>query len=97
MTKVQVDEELKEILPTFLKNRENDCQTLKEYIENKDFAALKKLGHKVSGSSGGYGFSELGKIAKEIELAANDQDEAKLNDLISRFINYVHSVEVEYV
>ncbi len=97
MPKVQVDSELKEILPTFLKNRNTDCVKLSELLANKDFESLKKLGHKVSGSSGGYGFSELGDIAKKIEISASSQNEEEIKNLVDQFINYVQSVEVEYV
>ena len=97
MAKVQVDSELKEILPTFLKNRENDCHQLKELIEAGNLAGVKKIGHKVSGSSGGYGFKELGEIAKNIELAAESGDQEKASKLIESFVNYVQTIEVEYI
>ena len=97
MPKVQVDSELKEILPTFLKNRSADCVKLNELLLSKDFESLKKLGHKVSGSSGGYGFSELGDIAKKIELSANSKNEEEVKVHIKQFIDYVENIEVEYV
>ncbi len=97
MPKVQVEKELEEIMPTFLKNRVNDISTLKAMLTNHDLAGIKKLGHKVSGSSGGYGFNELGRIAKDLELSAENGNLEKVTTLVEDFINYVESIEVEYI
>ncbi len=97
MPKIEVDKELIEILPTFLSNRQKDTVTLKEMLTSKDLAGIKKLGHKVSGSSGGYGFHELGNIAKSLEIAAESGNEQEVSSLIEQFIKYVESIEVEYV
>ncbi|EQC51543.1 Hpt domain-containing protein [Bacteriovorax sp. DB6_IX] len=97
MAKVEVDEELKDILPGFLNNREKDIETLKTAVAANDFATLQKVGHKVSGSSGGYGFDELGAIAKNIELAARESSLEKVQALVQEFENYVREIEVVFV
>ena len=97
MAKVEVDEELKDILPSFLANREKDITTLKEAVEAGDLKTLEKVGHKVAGSSGGYGFDELGQLARSIEVAAKANDVEKAKELIQAFEKYVGEIEVVYV
>ncbi len=97
MAKVEVDEELKDILPSFLENRNKDILTLKEALANNDSSTLEKVGHKVSGSAGGYGFEELGVIAKDIELASKAGEMDKVKSLIDSFEVYVNEIEVVFV
>jgi HPt (histidine-containing phosphotransfer) domain-containing protein len=97
MAKVEVDEELKDILPGFMTNRQKDIETLKEAVASSDLKTLEKVGHKVAGSSGGYGFDELGTLAKNIELAAKDNDLAKASTLVEEFEKYVNEIEVVFV
>lgn len=97
MAKVEVDEELKDILPGFMNNRQKDIQTLKDAVAANDLKTLEKVGHKVAGSSGGYGFDDLGHIAKSIEVAAKENDLEKANGLVQEFEKYVNEIEVVYV
>jgi len=94
---IEVDSELEEIVPNFLKNREKDLLELKQLLENNDIEGIEKIGHKVAGSSGGYGFHELGVISKEIELTAIAKEFEPLKPLIEKFENYVLNLEVKYI
>lgn len=97
MPRIEVDEELKDILPGFIENRKKDIADLKSALSNKDFKTIEKIGHRVSGSSGGYGFGELGKIAKEMEMKCK---EGKLNEiptLIKSFEDFMSDITIEFV
>ncbi len=94
---IEVDNELEEIVPNFLVNRGKDVIELKSLLDNKDIESIEKIGHKVAGSSGGYGFHELGKIAKEIELKAMAKEFDPLSELIKKFEAYVNNLEVKYI
>lgn len=94
---IDIDEDLKDIVPGFLENRKKDITTLKSLYEEKNLPEIEKIGHKVSGSSGGYGFHDLGNIAKEIEKFAMDNKESEIGPLIQQFEEYVQNVQVNYV
>lgn len=97
MAKVEVDEELKDILPGFMNNREKDLVLLREALANNDFETIGKIGHKVAGSSGGYGFDELGKMAKSLELKVKDGDTSNLKEIVDQFEEYIRNVEIVFV
>jgi HPt (histidine-containing phosphotransfer) domain-containing protein len=98
MNRVEVDEDLKDIIPNFMANREKDVVAFQEFIVNKDLEGIRKLAHKVAGSSGGYGFIELGEIAKQIEITADESGDLEtIETLIISFIDYLSNVEIVYV
>ncbi|WP_127715785.1 Hpt domain-containing protein [Halobacteriovorax sp. HLS] len=94
---VEIDQDLEDIVPGFLENRKKDIELLKQFSNEKNLSEIEKIGHKVSGSSGGYGFHDLGQIAKEIEKLAMANTETGINELIEKFEDYVNNVKINYV
>ena len=94
---VQVDKDLEDIVPNFMKNRNKDIIELRELLAANDYSSIEKIAHKVAGSSGGYGFNELGKIAKEIEKKAMASETDSIPSLVKSFQEYVENVQIEFV
>jgi len=94
---VEIDEELEDIVPGFLENRRNDIVKLLSFFEERNYDELERIGHKVSGSAGGYGFHDLGKIAKSIEINAPKNNDDELSRLITEFKGYVENLEIRYI
>lgn len=97
MVIVNVDSELKDILPGFIENRIKDIEALTKALAENDFSTIEKIGHRVSGSSGGYGFGELGKIAKEIESNCKEGKFEKIPNLVRDFKSFMDNVEIQYI
>ncbi len=54
--------------------------------QQSDWKEISRLAHQLIGSCGGYGFTELGKIAAQIErIAKSEQNPKVLAEWISRF------------
>lgn len=94
---IEIDEDLADIVPGFLENRKKDFVELQGFYQEKNLKEIEKIGHKVSGSSGGYGFHDLGKIAKEMENLAMSGKIEGIDSLIERFENYITNVKVTYI
>lgn len=94
---IEIDQDLQEIVPGFLENRAKDLIELKTAVENNDIKTLEKIGHKVAGSSGGYGFDELGKMAKNLELKAIDGHFEECASLVGQIEAHLNELEVVYV
>lgn len=97
---IEVDSDLEDIVPGFLENRKKDILDLELFLKSEQYKEIERIGHKVSGSSGGYGFHLLGEISKKIEhIASKDEiiDILALEKLIAEFKDYVENVEVKFI
>ena len=94
---VNVDSELRELIPGFLENRARDAARMKEALERQDYEFLMRLGHSMKGVGGGYGFDEITRLGAEIERAAAARDAAMLGGLSAQLNEYVQRVMVVYV
>ena len=94
---VEVDKDLEDIVPNFMNNRNKDIVELRALLADKDYSSIEKIAHKVAGSSGGYGFTELGKIAKDIELKVMAGETDPIGSLLDSFQDYIDNVEIEFV
>ena len=50
---VQIDPDLKEIVPGFLENRRRDLNTLEGCLQQQDLETVRLLGHRMKGDGGG--------------------------------------------
>lgn len=95
--KVEIDSELKEIIPSFLERKQKDVLRLETLIKDEDFAGLKAIGHELKGTCGSYGFDVLAKIAQNIETQAVEQDIDKLNLSFIQFKERLTNIEIVYI
>ena len=70
---VEVDKELEDVFPRYLRNREEDMLKIQAALEKKDFEALRQIGHKLAGNASGYGLLDLGVMAKKLETSAGER------------------------
>lgn len=69
-----VPPELFHLLPGFLARREIEITELTDFLQHRQFDAIKSLGHKLKGTGLGYGFQIITDLGKDLEQAAADQD-----------------------
>lgn len=93
---VSVDRDLEDLVPGFLENRRKDIREVRASIESEDFDIMRVIGHRMKGSGGGYGFSEISEIGAEIENAANARDAATVARNIDRLSDYLERVTIVY-
>ena len=66
-------DEIKALRPVFLKNKQKTILEIGSYIENKDYAYIKRFGHTLKGDSRPYGFEVFEKLGFELEKAAGKE------------------------
>jgi HPt (histidine-containing phosphotransfer) domain-containing protein len=93
---VTVDEDLEELIPGFLKNRNKDVPVLREAFAQQDIDKLQSVGHSLKGVGGGYGFDFLSEIGAEIENAAKQKNLDVMEELINRLADYLERVDVVF-
>jgi HPt (histidine-containing phosphotransfer) domain-containing protein len=94
--KVYVDSELSEIVPVFLSNRRKDIELISRALESEDFESIKRVGHTMKGSGGGYGFDFITDLGKKIEEAAGKRDGVRVRRYIEELLLFLDTVEVVY-
>lgn len=93
---VHVDEELKDLIPGFLRNRKADVDAVRSALNKGDFEAIRGIGHSMKGVGGGYGFDFISDIGRALELSARDKNREESADHIDRLAHFLDSVEVIY-
>ncbi len=93
---IQADPEIADIIPVFLESRAEDVVSLQEVLGQRDFEAVRILGHSMRGAGGGYGFDAITDIGHALELAAQSQDSEEISRLIDQLSAYLQCVEVVY-
>ncbi|MDP2158699.1 MAG: response regulator, partial [Nitrospirota bacterium] len=93
---VEIDPDIAELVPRFLRNRKKDTAQISELLAEGNFGDIRVLGHSMAGSAGGYGFPEIGKMGKAIETAAlgsQTEDIKKANSMLREYLETVIVVE----
>jgi len=93
---VYIDEKLARLIPKFVGIQMEQLELMKTAAKNKNYLELKFLGHRMKGSCGGYGFSILGDLGREIENAAVAQDGALVTNVLARLENCLVNLKIEY-
>lgn len=96
---VQIDSLFKDLIPDFLKNRELELVTFKEWISEKNWEELKKALHRFKGTAGSYGFLALSEKAATLEKLVQQAPTLPESDLqkgLKELQITLESLEIEY-
>jgi HPt (histidine-containing phosphotransfer) domain-containing protein len=94
---VEVDKELEDVFPRYLRNREEDMMKIQTALEKKDFEFLRHIGHKLAGNAAGYGLLGLGEMARELERSAEGRQYDKCRQLFQQMKDYLAQLELKFV
>jgi HPt (histidine-containing phosphotransfer) domain-containing protein len=92
---VQVADELRDLIPRFFANRRTEVEQLRDAIARSDLEAARRIGHGLKGVGGGYGFHEISRIGREIELSAR-AGSTDLAALVRELADYLDRVEITF-
>jgi PAS domain S-box-containing protein len=91
---VVVSKDLMEIITSYLERRNEEIKHLRLALDDDDLKSVEELGHKLRGSAGSYGFSELSQIGQKIEEAAKSLDYQQLEFEFRRYSYYLKKVKI---
>jgi HPt (histidine-containing phosphotransfer) domain-containing protein len=94
---VEVDSEVRSIVPEFLENRKKDCLLIGSLLEGNSFCEIRTLGHRMKGAGGSYGFDEISILGEVIENAAVAGDRTSVSSAIVQLSDYLERIVVVYV
>jgi len=93
---VTVAKDLEDLIPTFMKNRTKELETLRTSLGTGDFEQLRQLGHRMKGVGNSYGFEKVSQLGKQIEDGAKSADRLALEACIAEYADYLSHVNVVY-
>lgn len=93
---VQVDADLKDLIPGYLQNRRQDVGAILQALENQDFETIRILGHTMKGTGGGYGFDAITEMGRALETAAKDKKAQAIQQGTAALLDYLQAVEVVF-
>lgn len=95
---VYVENILAPYVKTFLQERFNDVNALNDSIHDSNWDQIRKVGHKLQGTSGSYGFNELGECGRIIEeIAINSKDINVVSTLTQKMEEHLRNVQIIFV
>ncbi len=94
---VEIDDVLRPIVPEFLSNRRGDCELIRQFLGEGNFSEIRRLGHRMKGTGGSYGFDAISEIGEIIEEASLATDQETIRNEVQRLSDYLDRVSVVYV
>ncbi len=83
-----------DLIPGFLRNREQDVIAIQAALERGDFETVKSLAHGMRGAGGSYGFQAITDIGAALEEAAETADTEASRRWVGELSSYLDRVEV---
>jgi HPt (histidine-containing phosphotransfer) domain-containing protein len=93
---VNINPDLKDLVPGFLENRRKDAATLARAVQTGDTRVVRLLGHRMKGDGGGYGFEEISQIGEALEDAARREDWKVIAEKTEALTVFLKLVDVVY-
>ena len=93
---VTVAKDLEDLVPTFMKNRGKEHETLRTALAAGDFDQMRQLGHRMKGVGNSYGFEKVSLLGKQVEDIAKAGDRAALAACLADYADYLARVQIVY-
>jgi HPt (histidine-containing phosphotransfer) domain-containing protein len=91
---VRIDQEIKDIVPDYLANRQKDVLNIRKLLNECDFENIRTIGHKMRGSGKLYGFEQITNLGEVIEKGAGEKNSTEIQAGLSELENYLKRVEI---
>jgi HPt (histidine-containing phosphotransfer) domain-containing protein len=93
---IVVAKDLEDLIPTFMKNRNKELETLRTALGAGDMEQLRQLGHRMKGVGISYGFDKVSLLGKQIEDGAKSGNRAGLEACVAEYADYLSRVSIVY-
>lgn len=93
---VTVAKDLEDLVPTFMKNRGKELETLRNALAAGEFEQLRQIGHRMKGVGNSYGFEKVSQLGHRIEDRAKAADRGALAGSIEEYAGYLARVQIVY-
>ena len=88
---------MKNLIPTFLDSQKAGIDSIKVALTNRDFEEIKRISHKLKGTSHMYGFENVSQLFSGIELADAHKDMSTIDKILGQLEEYFDKINITYV
>jgi hypothetical protein len=92
--RLEVEPQLRELVPGFLENRRRDLERLRQALHAGDLAAIRDVGQNIRCFSRVYGLETLTALGEEICCAAEECSTLRIVHLQGQLADYLARVEL---
>ncbi|MEW8021742.1 MAG: response regulator [gamma proteobacterium symbiont of Phacoides pectinatus] len=94
---VELERDFEAFIPAFLEDVAADTVQLREALRGQDYAAIRKIAHRLKGAGGGYGLHGITDRAGAIGGAARERDDRTVAEGIDQLAAYLEQISIRYV
>ena len=69
----------------YIERRKKDIESLRQALATNTFEEFKRIGHQLKGNAASFGYSDLEKVAIQMEAAGEKQDRHEASQQLSLF------------
>jgi two-component system sensor histidine kinase/response regulator len=89
---LRADPRVRTAIPEYLNKRREDARRIHAALERSDYDTIRDLGHKMSGTGGGYGFPRITEIGSAMEASATQRDAGAIRSQIEELSRYLEHI-----
>ncbi len=94
---VTVEQALEDLVPAFMAQRKADQYDIAKALPLRDFGALRKTGHGMTGAGASYGFDRISDLGERLNEAARAGDVTAIEKVRDELDDYMNRLIVKYV
>jgi hypothetical protein len=94
---VTVGRDMEDLIPLFMAQRKADQDAIANALPSRNFEALRKTGHGMTGAGASYGFDTISDLGERLTKAARASDLAAIHKVSDEFDDYMVRVVVKYL
>jgi HPt (histidine-containing phosphotransfer) domain-containing protein len=76
----------------YIERRKQDIETLKNALRQQTFEEFKRIGHQLKGNAASFGYSDLEKVAIQLEVAGENRDTLEAQKQLTSFESWLQSI-----
>ncbi len=76
----------------YIERRKKDIESLREALTTNSFEEFKRIGHQLKGNAASFGYSDLEKVAIQMEAAGLKQDRHEASQQLGLFEQWYNKV-----
>ena len=89
----RIAKEIQQRRPQFLEHRRQDLDAMRQAAAQKDYEAIRTMGHRIKGVAGSYGFPDIGAVGQRLEESARSRDFVSIQGQIAQLAAILNQLD----